>query len=263
MSTKTLRKRIALVAVSALGAGLLSVVAVPSANAAVPTTGLSFVAYKASTTGAAIPAAGDQDTQASVGFVARTSATGTDVANKGFTLGSSGALTATVLPGAKLAFAASTSTTSGDSLGIVASGGTLSAFTCENAGTASMNGSATTAACVQASTTMSTGVGVLNVSAAAGATATLSFYKGTAIAGTTTATSGTLIGTWTFIVVPASTSGTYNAANSSISFNLQLLRVEHLAQPRHLIALHVSQMVALALSMYLQKMLTLEQLQVH
>jgi hypothetical protein len=35
MSTKTLRKRIALVAVSALGAGLLSVVAVPSANAAV------------------------------------------------------------------------------------------------------------------------------------------------------------------------------------------------------------------------------------
>jgi hypothetical protein len=34
MSTKTLRKRIALVAVSALGAGLLSVVAVPSANAA-------------------------------------------------------------------------------------------------------------------------------------------------------------------------------------------------------------------------------------
>jgi hypothetical protein len=34
MSTKTLRKRIALVAVSALGAGLLSVVAAPSANAA-------------------------------------------------------------------------------------------------------------------------------------------------------------------------------------------------------------------------------------
>ena len=38
MSTKTLRKRIALVAVTALGAGLLSVVAVPSANAAVAST---------------------------------------------------------------------------------------------------------------------------------------------------------------------------------------------------------------------------------
>jgi hypothetical protein len=35
MSTKTLRKRIALVAVSALGAGLLSVASVPSANAAI------------------------------------------------------------------------------------------------------------------------------------------------------------------------------------------------------------------------------------
>jgi trimeric autotransporter adhesin len=37
MSTKTLRKRIALVAVTALGAGLLSVVAVPSANASAGT----------------------------------------------------------------------------------------------------------------------------------------------------------------------------------------------------------------------------------
>jgi hypothetical protein len=39
MSTKTLRKRIALVAVTALGAGLLSVVAVPSANAGAPAVG--------------------------------------------------------------------------------------------------------------------------------------------------------------------------------------------------------------------------------
>jgi hypothetical protein len=42
MSTKTLRKRIALVAVSALGAGLLSVVAVPSANATVTNAGVSI-----------------------------------------------------------------------------------------------------------------------------------------------------------------------------------------------------------------------------
>jgi hypothetical protein len=41
MSTKTLRKRIALVAVSALGAGLLSVVAVPSANATGAITNLT------------------------------------------------------------------------------------------------------------------------------------------------------------------------------------------------------------------------------
>jgi hypothetical protein len=51
MSTKTLRKRIALVAVTALGAGLLSVVAVPSANAA---TGGALDIYN-NTTGNAAP----------------------------------------------------------------------------------------------------------------------------------------------------------------------------------------------------------------
>jgi hypothetical protein len=50
MSTKTLRKRIALVAVSALGAGLLSVVAVPSANAAVASRDLVASATAASAT---------------------------------------------------------------------------------------------------------------------------------------------------------------------------------------------------------------------
>jgi hypothetical protein len=68
MSTKTLRKRIALVAVSALGAGLLSVVAVPSANAAANvaagttqtaavTEGVLNIATQASTTGSAITTA--------------------------------------------------------------------------------------------------------------------------------------------------------------------------------------------------------------
>jgi trimeric autotransporter adhesin len=68
MSTKTLRKRIALVAVSALGAGLLSVVAVPSANAAANvaagttqtaavTEGVLNVATKASTSGSAVTTA--------------------------------------------------------------------------------------------------------------------------------------------------------------------------------------------------------------
>jgi len=41
MSIKTLRKRIALVAVSALGAGLMSVVATPVANAATPTSAIT------------------------------------------------------------------------------------------------------------------------------------------------------------------------------------------------------------------------------
>jgi hypothetical protein len=80
MSTKTLRKRISLVAVTALTAGVLSVVAVPSANAAniagstnaVTTSGSLNVAVVASTTGAAsavASAAGAANTSTSLGLV--------------------------------------------------------------------------------------------------------------------------------------------------------------------------------------------------
>jgi len=44
MSTKTLRKRIALVAVASLGAGLLSLVAIPAANATVASAPLNVIA---------------------------------------------------------------------------------------------------------------------------------------------------------------------------------------------------------------------------
>jgi len=55
------------------------------------------------------------------------------------------------------------------------------------------------------------------VTAAAGSTATISAYEGTGIAGTTTATNGALVGTWTFTVASASASGTYSAADSTIN----------------------------------------------
>ena len=79
MSTKTLRKRIALVAVSALGAGLLSVVAVPSANADVIHGGITLGANV--TTGTAV-LSGTSGTARSVGLVkisnnSTTSITGT------------------------------------------------------------------------------------------------------------------------------------------------------------------------------------------
>jgi hypothetical protein len=66
MSTKTLRKRIALVAVSALGAGLLSVVAVPSANAAVIPGGITIGANVS--TGTAV-LSGTSTSALSVGLV--------------------------------------------------------------------------------------------------------------------------------------------------------------------------------------------------
>jgi len=75
MSTKTLRKRIALVAVSALGFGLLS--SVPAANAAV--TG------KVSVLGQSVSRAGTSTTIALGAYVLSTSGTITAVANDAFT----------------------------------------------------------------------------------------------------------------------------------------------------------------------------------
>jgi hypothetical protein len=75
MSTKTLRKRIALVAVSALGAGLLSVVAVPSANASA--TDAANVSTNVTT---GVPLASVGGTAGSVGLLAEAGAGTTQTA---------------------------------------------------------------------------------------------------------------------------------------------------------------------------------------
>jgi len=82
MSTKTLRKRIALVAVSALGAGMLSLVAVPAANAAAGDANAAYaantlqLATKASTTGSAATNA-TLASNVSVGLIYQGTGTGT------------------------------------------------------------------------------------------------------------------------------------------------------------------------------------------
>ncbi len=118
MSTKTLRKRIALVAVSALTAGLFSVVSAPVANATAGDTAADTLAIQIgnSTTGAVVQTAGGGDTAAdkSLGFVAVTSATGTDQVAVGATAmgikaGTTG--TANMLATGKIVASASDGTT--------------------------------------------------------------------------------------------------------------------------------------------------------
>ena len=216
MSNKTMKQRIALVAVSALTAGVLSVVAAPVANAAVPTTGLTFIEGTASTTGSGFSTNSDQGAMGSVGFITRTSATGT-AADGGFTLGSGGVLTAQVYPNAQIAFAASSSTTSADSLGITVTGGTIGSFVCTNAGTPSINGTNTVAACVQASTTMSSAGLVVTAPSTVGSVVTVSFFKGTGITGTATATNGALLATHVLTVAASSAVQVYSASKSIIT----------------------------------------------
>ena len=192
-------------------AASVAVICIPG----VPEPGAMYIATTPTTTGAAAQASGVSVGTTSLGWITQKSTTATSAYN-GFVLSGSAAATGVVNSGAKLAFNATSTVTDKDSLGIVVSGGTISGFGCLNAGTASLNGATTTAACVQAATTTSTAFGVFNISAAIGTIATISIYKGTAIAGTTTATNGTLIGTWSLTVAAASASGTYSAGDSSI-----------------------------------------------
>jgi hypothetical protein len=218
MSTKTLRKRIALVAVSALGAGLLSVVAVPSANAAnEPAGGKMFLATTATTTGKVVVS---QDTTAakSLGFITATSTTGLSVSNNGLLLTAGTAATALVYAGAKLAWSATATTGATNNIGVVVTGATLEETAAANGigATVAISGDRTTAVATQTGSSSQTMYGSFLLSAAAGTTATLAIYEGTGIAGTTSATNGTLVGIFTFTVASGSAAGVISLADSSI-----------------------------------------------
>jgi len=218
MSTKTLRKRIALVAVSAMGFGLLTSVSAKAAGEVAAST--LFVAAGASNTGAAGTASLVTANMTSVGWISKTSTAGT-TSGTGYTLASGDAGTAVVYSGAKIAWTAGSAATASSHLGVVVTGGTLSDITNVDAGadapSLALSGSATTAV-HYADTDANTEFfgGVFNVTGAPGTTATISVYGGTGITGLTSATNGALIGTWTFTVASASASGVYSAADSSI-----------------------------------------------
>jgi len=227
MSTKTLRKRIALVAVSAMGFGLLTSV---TANAALGAgsgalAGQLYVATTASSTGsAAVSSTGavSVSTNVSVGWIAETTSTAATSVTQGLSITSGAAVTAhtaTVYPGAQIPVIA-TNITDNDGVGIVVTGGVLSSVgAAKNSAavtTAVVAGNAATAV-VPAVSGSNQLTGIFTVNAAAGSTATITAYSGTSIAGLTTATSGTLIGTWTLTVVASSAAGTYSAANSTIA----------------------------------------------
>jgi hypothetical protein len=222
MSTKTLRKRIALVAVSALTAGLVSVVAVPSANAAAGNTTADTlqISTTASTTGEG-SANQTMASQTTSGWVSKTSVAGT-AANGGLGLTSGAAGTGVVLAGARIGFSVGSNSTSTNGISVVVTGGTLNSVAQDTPdgstsnGTLSVSGSSTTAVLVQTGTTVGRMHGRFAINAAAGTTATIAAYSGTGIDDTTSATNGTLLGIWTLTVASSSASGSFSAADSSI-----------------------------------------------
>jgi hypothetical protein len=218
MSLKTVRKRIAVVAVSALTAGLFSVVSVPVANAAIPAASTLFVASTASNTGAAVNADNDQANLKSIGWIEKTSTNGT-AANNGYTLTGGLAGSAVIFPGAKIAFACSNAAEANSDVSFVVTGGTISGVTDNTGGTTTLNGSATELVAVGDNDNTAEALGgVLNVStsAASGAVVTLSCFVGTGISATAP-TAGALAGTWTFTVAATSASGAYSASKSTVT----------------------------------------------
>ena len=237
MSTKTNFKRVALVAVASMGLGVLTSVAPASAasdityaaTTAIPVAGQLNISIVPTTTGAAnnnvggtAANLGKPDNMTSLGWVSKTSTTGTAVSTTAYALGDTSAdmvATGVVLSGAQIAFSVGATRTADTGVSVVVTGGTLSsvaAYKAAAAGDTLVNGSSTIAVHDNPASAASTLSGVFTINAAVGSVATLTAYAGDNITSTTTATNGDLLGSWTLTVASAATNGIYNAANSSI-----------------------------------------------
>ena len=201
MSNKTNFKRIALVTVVALGAGVLSVApanAVASglageANMAA-TAGVLSVATNPSTTGSAVSASSaDGLSYRSVGLLYKDTSTGT-------------AQSATMLSNGVLAIYTSVDT----DVAIVASAGTFSDGSAT--GTATIASNRSTVVVLNSS---SGGPAAFRYANSTAGTHTIALYRGGDIDGLTTATSGTLVGLLTVTVTATSLTSVYSAAESA------------------------------------------------
>ena len=224
MSTKTIKQRIAVVAVSALTAGLFSVVSAPVANAALPTGQTAnqlYIATTQTTTGSTAAGAGVIDsTRVSIGFISDTSATAATAATNGLTITGGLAKTAVVNEKAKISVSASSSAVAASGVSLVVTGGTLGGVIVNSSAATIAFAGDTKSATAYGSGTAAEGI-VLTaefaISAAVGSTATLAAYTGTAVQGLTTATSGSLLGLWTFTVAAANASGAVSLADSYVT----------------------------------------------
>ena len=216
MSTKTLRKRISLVAVTALTAGVLSVVAAPAASAniagtsnAVTTSGTFNVSVLASTTGAANAVAsitGAANTSTSLGLIYKDASSTT-------------AQTATMLSTGALALYAGNTTATKTS--VVASGGKFSSAS--KASASDLQG-AVASDLKSVYWSSATNMAVLWTPGAVG-TYTLQMYRengvSTAAPSADIPANGTLVGQIVVTVVAASAGGTmssvYTLCNTALS----------------------------------------------
>jgi len=212
MSIKTLRKRIALVAVSALGVGLLSV-APASAAAGDVTEESLWLATLNSTNGAPVVtnAGGDTAADRSVGFLALTNSAGTTQANGTGVLAGVTA-TAVALQSARLTF----NTHSASRVGVTITGGTISTLGTEDAGGGASNATIGGNGNILVTSAAGKAVGFAVTPNAGATTLTVSATQGAAVTSVATAGSGTAIGTWVITLTATAATGDFSAARSIV-----------------------------------------------
>jgi hypothetical protein len=214
MSTKTIRKRIAVVAVSALTAGVFSVVSTPVANATAVGDDRLCVAITNSATGSPVTTAagGDTSLDRSVGFVALTSTTGSTVETNSRCLTAAGEIgTINALPTSKITFSTGTSASNTNLMAMQITGGTI-----VQQGT----DTGTTALTIGANADSAVGTAddgyAIAVQPNAGVTSyTVALYQGANVTAAAP-TNGTLLGQWVVTIVSASVSGVLSVADSSV-----------------------------------------------
>jgi len=223
MSKTTLRKRIALVAVSALTAGVLSVATAPVAysTAAVgddnvnpnigTVNGSLFVATETNTTSAAVAgSAFNANSNFSKGLLAKDSSSGT-------------AQTATVLAGGVLSLYANVTT----AVAFSATGGSFSSLQGETVGTVIVYNATNTYAMIPKVTTSASYVAALWTAPTTAGTYTVSLLTGFVASGATsivpsatTSAPPTLSGNILVTVVAASAGGAYASSRSTCSLQM-------------------------------------------
>jgi len=209
MSTKTIKQRIAVVAVSALSAGVLSVMSAPVANATVPTANtLSMYGNVAGV--ASLSAANDTTVVtggASSGVLSAVSGTGTTQ-------------TVTLLASGVLAVSAGAPTTGTNA--IVVNGGTITKalHTATDAAFIAAGGSYAVAAAQTASYANAANqeLAALITPNAGATTMTVQYYSGSSVT-YATPTSGTLVGQITVTIATTNAYGAVSAAKSTVYYS--------------------------------------------
>jgi hypothetical protein len=216
MSTKTMKQRIALVAVSALTAGLFSVVSTPAANAAAgdATNESLWLATLNSSTGQPVVtnAGGDTAADRSVGYLARANTVGTIQADGLGVLAGVTSLHA-ALATARLTF----NVHSASRAGVTVTGGTITTLGTEDAGggasASTINGNGT----VLVTSAAGKAVGFVVTPNAGATSVTVTATQGTAVTGVTSAGDGTAIGTHIISLQSTDASGTFSPALSAVA----------------------------------------------